>query len=499
MATVDELLIKQKDRLEKMSADVPSSQHVVARKKIQRTGPTRPWQENLPQYQTTTTASPTPPMKSSNTENSSVVLLQGQNVTPLPAQADSATTSKTGSKEVANGEQTGSRWAAKEVANGEQTGSKEVAEVQNNCAPLPDPKPKRVAQRVAQRVANSKQTGSKEVAKALFEALVGKERALLLFIIEDCQINGDLKTGPLTLERISEVLGCSSNRAKNVLHRLTEKSFLCRTEAKTGRGGWTRFGVSKELFQKILLSETGSKALANGYQTGSKQVAKRVAQQVADPSSSSSLRDLNQNLKTTTTSEPELFECDATQLAPEWQPIECAPLAGIGFTQTHLVQIIRQGKLTPAEVQDSIHFFAFDLARNGKAKGINGNPLNYFMGIVRKGAPYAPPENYESPETEARRKYLDGKRRLEEQKLAEEHELRNLTFTEWRRGLTEPLTRSLVPDAVKDLPRAREASLRDHFDNQVWPELEAARLGGNESERQQIRAAITQSLGDISK
>jgi hypothetical protein len=46
MANVEDLLRKQKDRIEKIGAS-PAS-----RKKITRTGPTRPWQENLPQYQT---------------------------------------------------------------------------------------------------------------------------------------------------------------------------------------------------------------------------------------------------------------------------------------------------------------------------------------------------------------------------------------------------------------------------------------------------------------
>ena len=119
------------------------------------------------------------------------------------------------------------------------------------------------------------------------------------------------------------------------------------------------------------------------------------------------------------------------------------------------------------------------------------------MGILRKGLPYAPPENYESPEAEARHRYLEGKRRIEERRLAEEQELKALAFAEWRRGLTEAQAVALVPEPVKDIPRAREASLSLHFDEVVYPALEAARSSEDATERAQVRTAIAQALGEV--
>jgi hypothetical protein len=176
-----------------------------------------------------------------------------------------------------------------------------------------------------------------------------------------------------------------------------------------------------------------------------------------------------------------------------------SPLSDIGFTLSHLLQVARQGKISAQETQDSIQFFAFDLKRNGKAQTLNGSPLNFFMGILRKGVPYAPPENYESPAEEARRKIHEFKARREQERLAHEQQLKDLEFGEWRRGVTPDQAMNLVPDAVKDLPRAREASLRLHFDEQVWPELEAAYLGlpsQDAPERAQIRATIAEALGE---
>src|SRR5438309_1730772 len=80
----------------------------------------------------------------------------------------------------------------------------------------------------------------------------------------------------------------------------------------------------------------------------------------------------------------------------------------IRFGRHQVAQIAREGKFSPDELQDSIYAFAFDLSENGKAKTITGVPLNYFMGILRRG-PYAAPSNYESPEVRQKRLYLESK------------------------------------------------------------------------------------------
>ncbi|MGK5084877.1 hypothetical protein WDW37_16435, partial [Bdellovibrionota bacterium FG-1] len=234
----------------------------------------------------------------------------------------------------------------------------------------------------------------------------------------------------------------------------------------------------------------------NWQQTENKVGTQPATQPTTSPSSSSSSIDL-QKLKTTTTDEPELFESTATQLSPDWSAVDFSALTEIGFTQSHLVQLAKHGKLSATEVQDSIHFFAFDLKRNGKGREIKGPPVNFFMGILRKGLPYAPPENYESPEQAARRSYLDGKRRIEAERLAEERELRDLEFGTWRRGLTREQVAAIVPDVVLDIVPARESSLKTHFDEQVWPERCAAMPGVVVAEHEDIRRQVEQSLREV--
>ena len=171
-------------------------------------------------------------------------------------------------------------------------------------------------------------------------------------------------------------------------------------------------------------------------------------------------------------------------------------LVEIGFTQTHLFQIVRQGKLSASEVQDSIHFFAFDLKRNGKGKELNGSALNFFMGILRKGIPYAPPENYESEADEVRRRTREFKERKDRERQDEERKLIDLEFSEWKSGLSDSERLNIVPDFARKPGPIQDSALRSHFESEVWPTLSAPIdcLGRSNSDSQQIREMISDSL-----
>ena len=233
-----------------------------------------------------------------------------------------------------------------------------------------------------------------------------------------------------------------------------------------------------------------SNALAQREQTVSNASPKAYAEPLAGVSSSSSSL-ISEDLKTTTTGEPELLKIEGVSLSPEWQAVDIASLSEIGFSQAHLIQLARQGKFSAAEVQESIQYFAFDLKRNGFKS--NGPAINFFMGILRKGNPYAPPANYESPADEARRKYLEAKRRIEERRLAEEREVQELEFGEWMRGLTHEQVDAIVPEVVRHIRRLREESLRTHFVNEIWPE-KSATIQGLAEQRATIKREIEQSL-----
>jgi len=85
--------------------------------------------------------------------------------------------------------------------------------------------------------------------------------------------------------------------------------------------------------------------------------------------------------------------------------------------------------------------------------------------------------------------------RLENQRQAEESELKALEFVEWRRGVGPGEVSAIVPDVVRHAPRASESALRAHFDENVWPSRRAEIPGAIDAERAEIARQVDQSLG----
>ena len=395
-----------------------------------------------------------------------------------------------------NREQTGNKSGTEPGTNREQTGNE--TENKPEAAPtlLRETGNKLGAQPGTELRTNREQTGNKLGTESRFLSLSGLQRGTVLFMYSLCRAAGTRETENVRLDMIASSLKTTTGAVKETIKRLVAKGFLQRLDYRAGRGGFSSYLLPEGVYRQLFELETGNKLGTNREHSGNKLGAQLGTQLgTSVPSSSSSL--ILEDFKTTTTGELELFEGAASLLTPEWRAVDCSPLSEIGFTETHLNQLAKHGKLAASEVQDSIHFFAFDLKRNGKGRELKGPPLNFFMGIIRKGLPYAPPENYESPEQIARRTYLDGKRRIEEQRLAEEREMRDLEFSEWRRGLSQAQITGLVPEVVLDIAPARESSLRVHFEEQVWPNRCAQILDTDGEERTRIQAAVAESLGEV--
>lgn len=369
---------------------------------------------------------------------------------------------KTDYKETTNGSQNGlqrdHRQATDLTANGSQTDYKEITE-----------KTKRTTQRTTQRITTRLQTDHKRTTNGDISALVGHELRLLLFIFNECRVTGELVTAPITLSKIKEELNTKAgSTAKTIIARLIEKEFILRGKAKTGRGGWMSFRLEREIFQRLLI-ETDYKRTTNGSQTGDKETTKRTTQRTTEPSSSSSsLRSID--LETTTTGETASAEPKA--LDALWQSIDCSPLVEFRLGRSQIAQIAQSGRVTPEELQESIYAFAFDLSENQKAKSISGAPLNYFMGILRKG-PYTPPANYEDPESRQKRLYLEAKEQQQKKRLELEQRLEAVEFEEWLETLPLEQRAALVPpkDFAKPGGTAHNYQLREYFRENIWPQF----------------------------
>ena len=294
-----------------------------------------------------------------------------------------------------------------------------------------------------------------------FSILTGLQRAVALFFYKHCKESRRKITAPISLEFISTVLNIRIGSVKTTLQRLQNKNFINRIEFKNGRGGWSRYEVPDRIFKEIMQLETEYKLDTNWTQTGYK----------LDTTVSSGNND--NYTKTTTT----------MLISEEWSSIDTKPLGPIGFTVTHLSQIASQNKLSPEIVQNSILAFAFDLQKNDKAKKIKGDPINFFMGILRNGKPYTPPGNYESPQDEAMRLYKEKMHEQEQKRMAIEKEAINLAFRDWFVRLTdeqkiktfpEMLRHNMTSEKLKTSKKVEDFA-KSHFEASIWP-IEKAKI-----------------------
>ncbi len=309
---------------------------------------------------------------------------------------------------------------------------------------------------------NLGQNSGKIENKVKFSSLIGLQREIVLFIYEQGHFSRDRITAPLSIEHLA--ISCKTTKlsAQKTVQRLEKKEAIIRAEFKNGRGGWTRYGLPDLIYQEIL--HTG-KFMENLGQTQDKVRSQPRTQPRTDSSSSSSYIINNKN--TTTTSDSR----ENGKLAEEWHNVDIEPLSEVGFSKTHFLQIAHQGKLSAEMVQTSIHAFAFDLKRNNKVKVLKTNPVNYFMGILRNGQPYAPPSNYESPQDEALRIYVEKQRELEKRRAEFESNALDFAFKEWLHSLNEAEKNQIVPHSLRNFKaeQPKIAILKEHFTKEIWP------------------------------
>ena len=259
----------------------------------------------------------------------------------------------------------------------------------------------------SERAAFHPKTDNKRITKSGFESLVGNEKNLLLLIFKECLRVGNLISPEITLSHIHESLKINPGVAKMVIHRLVKKEFIKREISKTGRGGWIKFSIQKELYQDLRIRESDNKEITNGYQSDNKQVTKRVTEQITSgPYSSSN----NLNIITTNTGESE-FSAEITL------PIN---LSRFGISKNNLQKLVDDKLCTLELVQKSIEALSFDV-ENGKT----GNLAAILFGVLRSGKEYISQKYSETLqqdlEQELKRiqKSEDQQKRLSEIKLQE--------------------------------------------------------------------------------
>ncbi|CAM4396019.1 MAG: hypothetical protein LEGION0398_MBIBDBAK_00188 [Legionellaceae bacterium] len=282
--------------------------------------------------------------------------------------------------------------------------------------------------------------------------LTGLQKDILFLIYNECQNSRSKITEPLTVEYISSALNIRVGSIKTTIKRLMDKCFLNRVEFKNGRGGWAKYELPDNTYREILQLETEQKLYINRTQSLHKLNTQNNTKHDTSTYSSSIL---NLNKKTNTTGLPD-----------EWKDIDCEPISHIGFSRTQLLQLYEKNLNLPEVVQESIYHFAFGLENNSKIKEY-AEPLNVFMGVLRKGGAWIE-SNYESPQKRAMRELLDRKEKERQEMEALENRLKDVEFRNWLGTVAEEVMNEIVPKQFMNMKEAREGCLKKYFEDNIW-------------------------------
>jgi predicted transcriptional regulator len=217
---------------------------------------------------------------------------------------------------------------------------------------------------------NRVQTGYKN-KKTVFTELYGIQREIIICLCQLCKKTRSKITEPITIEYLTLSLNRTYNSVKTSIKRLERKGCITRVNFKNGRGGWSKYEISECIYHEAIQHETGDKLRTNRGQTEDKLGAEVGTELGTTVSSSSSYL----NLKETTTS-----------LSNEWN-FDITPYARLGFTQTQIKQLAALGSISPAEVEQSLIEFSYDIDNN-KLPPIKTSKINFLMGLLRSGHSY---------------------------------------------------------------------------------------------------------------
>ncbi len=275
-------------------------------------------------------------------------------------------------------------------------------------------------------------------------SLSGKELEMVYFFYEECQKNGNLTTGKLSISYIKNKLNCTEIGTKRTIQRIFKKGILQKKFTKNGRGGWTIYELPKVIYSHILEQKSGPK----------------VDRKVDLNGSSSSINIYTKNKTTTTLRSVDSIETPGDSVKG-WQEIDFSLLTKIGFKDIHISQLLTKGDLTPEEVQESIYAFAFDIEHNPSLLRIKTTPLNLFLGILKRGCPYFPSKEYDS---EIKRQYEKHKkerdmRRLQDQQVIDQH--RNETFVDWVEKLSLKEKSEILDIDIGFMPKMPTQAVKD--------------------------------------
>jgi len=287
--------------------------------------------------------------------------------------------------------------------------------------------------------------------------LAGVQRKILDFVVDICLAREESETGPIETLLVAQYINSTYGSTKTSINRLIEKVFLTRQKGKTAKGGYINLGIPDEIKQIIV------------------NLRERVKQGDTVLNLISTIRaQLDNNVSPYSSSNNITTIKKEKGLPNLWEIINITPLKDLGFAKNHLKQLV--DKNTVDIVQESIYHFAYGLSHNKKKFDNYSDPLNVFMGVLRKGEGWFE-ANYQSPQEIAQKKLLEQKKaaRGRREKIAKE--MYQLAFSEWEASLPKEELETLVPEKPKRGSSARlipyGIRLQAYFSENIWPDKKA--------------------------
>jgi hypothetical protein len=219
----------------------------------------------------------------------------------------------------------------------------------------------------------------------------------------------------MAIGHVAEATDTTVNAVRKAIQRLERKSILRRPEYKDGRGGWSRYEVTEDVFQEMILSETRAKVEPKLSQSGAKVEPELGTQLRPTPSSSSSY--IENNFKPTTTSSE-----DARARQDVWTPedLDYSMLTDIGFGRSQAMQLRSLG-LSFDVVQRSLVYFEFELRHTPSGRTIQ-EPLALLMKRMRQNGCWDAPDEYTKRQSHFRERFGERERQLQGAERGESNE-----------------------------------------------------------------------------
>jgi hypothetical protein len=220
-----------------------------------------------------------------------------------------------------------------------------------------------------------------------------------------------------------------------VLKRLTEKNLLIRLPGERGRNGCCKFRIHENIVKICFSFFNDAPCDIN-----------QIRNEIGNGNGSNVAYSSSNSIINTTTALPQ-----------NWEQIEISSLSSIGFSKTQLLQLFEKQASNPDVIQESINHFAFGLENNPKIK-MYPDPLNVFMGVLRKGGAWIE-KTYISPKEKAMTDLLELKRREAERMQELEKKLIEEEFKIWLAKLDSVEKENILKGApTKDRMLSKDVS-----------------------------------------